>query len=566
MNGRTLLHRFLHWEATTPDRVYLIQPHTQQGGDGRVVDYTWRQVGDQARRMAAHLRTLNLPPRSNIALLGLNSAHWIMADLAIWMAGHVTVPLYPTLNSTTARYILEHSEARLLFLGKMDAASSGWKELEQGLFCSLPTGLPIIGLPLCPRPGVPQWNELTERQQPLRELAERKPEELATIIYTSGSTGNPKGVMHSFAAMAKAADVIGHGYAVSTTDRMLSYLPLAHGAERAVVEAGSLSLGFRVYFHGDLASFREDLQRARPTLFFSVPRLWTKFYLGILDKLPESRQALLFRLPVLGARVKREILRQLGLDQVRIAITASAPLASHIVEWYRRLGLELLDCYGMTENFAISHASRPSEVRIGYVGSPHAGVEARIADSGEVQVKSPAQMMGYYKLPELTAESYTADNFFRTGDRGEIDSKGRLRITGRVKELFKTTKGKYVAPVPIENRLGQHPKIECVCLTGCGQPQPFALLMLSPDARREIDSGALSREAMGRELEALVTEVNHTLEEHEHLDYVVVAKEQWTMENGFLTPTMKIRRNVIEDRYLPRAESWLAQRRRVIWE
>lgn len=551
----TLLHCLAHWEKNQPDVVYLTQPLAS----GQVVDYTWREVGDQVRRMAAHLQSLDLPPRSNIALLGKNSAHWIMADLAIWMAGHITVPLYPTLNADTASYILHHSEARLLLVGKMDEL---WPIVEPGI----PRELPKITLPLAPDLGAPRWDDLIARTAPTQKPAVRTSDELATIIYTSGSTGRPKGVMISFGAMTAVANGIAELFAVKPTDRMLSYLPLAHAAERAILETGSLYFGFRVFFANSLTTFLEDLRRARPTLFFSVPRLWTKFYAGICEKLPPARQQILFRLPIVSGLIKKKILTQLGLEHVRLALTGSAPLAPSLMTWYRNLGLDLLEGYAMSENFAFSHGNRPGNARIGYVGGVYPGAECRIAENGEVLVKSPGTMMGYYKAPELTADAITADGFLKTGDMGELDEQGRLKITGRVKELFKTSKGKYVAPVPIENKLGNHPMVEAVCVTGPSQPQPFALAMLTLDAQKAVSSGAADKETLKHDLSKLLQQVNASIEEHEHLDYVVVVKEQWTMENGFLTPTMKIKRNIIEERYLGKADEWLKQKTAVIWD
>ncbi len=548
MSRATLLDCLAHWARVQPGAIYLTQPLA----GGAVVDYTWNQVQDQVRRMAAHLQSLALPPRSHIALLGKNSAHWVMADLAIWMAGHITVPLYPTLNADTARYILDHSEARLLIVGKMDDL---WPIVAPGI----PSELPRIALPLAPDIGAPQWEEIIARTAPTQEPAPRTPDELATIIYTSGSTGRPKGVMISFGGMVRAAQGVEPVFRATPADRMLSYLPLAHAAERAIVETGSLYSGFRVYFAWSLPTFVEDLRRARPTVFFSVPRLWTKFYTSICEKLPLPRQKLLFALPIVSGIVKKKILTQLGLQHVRMALTGSAPLAPSLMAWYRNLGLDLLEGYAMSENFAYSHGNRPGDAKIGTVGATYPGAECRIADNGEVLVKSPCTMMGYYKAPELTAEVLGSDDFLKTGDRGEIDAAGRLTITGRVKDLFKTSKGKYVAPVPIENRLGNHPMIEAVCVTGPSQPQPFALVML---AHQAIDT---EKQALTPQLEALLGEVNATLEDHEHLDYLVVVAEQWTMENGFLTPTMKIRRNIIEEQYLSRAEGWQCQKRAVVW-
>jgi long-subunit acyl-CoA synthetase (AMP-forming) len=194
MSHATLLDRFAHWVRTQPDAIYLTQPVAS----GEVVDYRWREVDDQVRRMAAHLRSLGLPPRSNIALLGKNSAHWLMADLAIWLAGHVSVPLYPTLNADTARYILEHSEAKLLFVGKMDEF---WPIVAPGI----PEGFAKIALPLAPALEAPRWDDLISKSARLENAEARRPEELATIVYTSGSTGHPKGVMISFEAMMAVA-------------------------------------------------------------------------------------------------------------------------------------------------------------------------------------------------------------------------------------------------------------------------------------------------------------------------------------------------------------------------
>lgn len=553
----TLVHAFLHWAQTTPDKVYMTQP-----SNGQVEELTWAQCADQVRRVATYLDSLGLPKGSSIGLLGRNSAHWILADLAIWLSGHVTVPLYPTLNGETAEYILEHSECRLLIIGKMDGKADGWRDIAP----VIPADMPLIGLPMCPRKDIMQWDDIVARVEPRNDLPLPNPDSLATIVYTSGSTGQPKGVMHSFGTMVSVAGSLRDTYHVTNEERMLSYLPLAHVAERAVLETSSLYFGFSVFFSEGLETFQKDLQRAQPTIFFSVPRLWTKFYLGVNEKLPLEKQKKLFRIPILSGIIKRKIVKQLGLDKCRLAITASAPLPPNIIQWYRDLGLDLLDVYGMTENFGYSHGSRPGEVRVGYVGHCNPGVICRIAANGEVEVKSPGQMMGYYKNPEKTAEDMTEDGYLKTGDRGEVDEQGRLKITGRVKELFKTSKGKYVAPVPIEQKLNRHPKVEVICVTGPSQPQPFALLMLSLDAMAELEDARLDREQLTSDFNDLLKEVNASLEDHERLDYVVVVKDQWTMENGFLTPTMKIKRNIIEDRYLPNADHWVTRRQTVIWE
>jgi len=558
-NLRNLVNCLLHWEKTKPDTVYLTQPYA----DGRVVDYTWREVAEQARRGAAYLRSLNFPQGSNIGILGKNSAHWIMADLAIWLAGHVSVPLYATLNAETAQYILKDSEAKLLILGKMDGTTDTWNDVKD----HLPPELPIVSLPMSPRQDVVQWLDLMTQYAPLQdqEIVQRDDHALATIVYTSGSTGQPKGVMHSFHSMTGGMAGLKDEMGITENERMLSYLPLAHVAERAAVETNSLYSGFRLYFAETLETFQADMKRARPTLFFSVPRLWTKFYLAINHKISPAKQRILFAIPFISKIVKKKILTELGMDQIRFALTGAAPLPPDIILWYRKLGLELLEVYGMSEDFGNSHLCRPGKVRIGYVGSATPGTLSRIAENGELEVKSPSLMLGYYKLPEKTAAEMTPDGYFKTGDRGEFDEEGRLRITGRVKELFKTSKGKYIAPAPIENRFN-HPRLEVTCVTGPNLPQPFILLMLSLDARQALDAGTINRDVLTAEFEQLLSQVNATLEDHEKLAFAVVVKDQWTMENGFLTPTMKIKRNVIEARYLPFAEGWQGLGQKVIWE
>ena len=552
----TLLHAFFHWANTKPATVFLTQPLA----NGQTIDITWAQASDAVRRMAAHLASLELPERSSIGLLGKNTAHWILADLAIWTAGHVTVPLYPTLSVENFAYILEQAEVQLLFVGRLDA--SAWNSMQPGI----PTGLPLVGLPFSAASEAPTWDSIAARVEPLEHVPEPALDSLATIIYTSGTGGEPKGVMHTFRTMIAPSLTAALLWPLDEHERFLSYLPLAHVAERGLIEALALYHGGRIFFVDSLDTFATDLKRARPTLFFSVPRLWTKFYTAVNEKLPPHRQRLLFKIPFVSQAVKKRILEELGLDHTRVAITGSAPLPEAIVRWYRELGLELVEGYGLSENFGASHIGTKGTVRPGYVGHPIPGVECRLDEDGEILMKGPSLMPGYYKMPELSAQSVTADGFLRTGDRGELDPEGRLKITGRIKEPFKTSKGKYVAPAPIEQRFSSFTKLEAVCVTGEAEPQPFALLMLTAEAMKQADSDKSARAALSREIETVLSRVNESLEDHERLDYAVVVKDAWTIESGFLTPTMKIKRNAIERRYLENAEAWRSSGKRVIWE
>jgi long-chain acyl-CoA synthetase len=551
------LDALLFWEKETPDRLYMTQPL----GNGSVMELTWAQAADQARRMATWLLAQGFPKGSCIALTGKNTAHWIIADLAIWMAGHVSVPLFPTLSAEMAKYILEHCEAKLMFVGRLDGVTDSWNSVRE----VLPPAMKLVRLPMAPQ--LPEtltaenWDDIIAHNPPLQKFVPRGMDELATIIYTSGTTGKPKGVMHNFKSLGAGPNASRESWEPGPHDRMLSYLPLAHIAERAAVEVPSLLFGFQVYFNDSLETFLVDLRRARPTRFFSVPRLWTKFYQGVNAKLPPAKQKLLFALPIIGSRVKRKILTGLGLDSVKIGFTGAAPLPEHIVRWYGSLGLEIVDVFGMTENAATSHAIRKGEPAPGTVGRPLPGVECRLDENGEILVKSPGKMMGYYKMPQETADAYTSDGFLKTGDRGELDAQGRMRITGRTKDLFKTSKGKYITPVPMENRLAAFPGIEAVCVTGPGLPQPFGLVLLSPGV-----PGEEGREGFGNSLAAHLDTVNAQLMEHERLSCLVVVKETWTTASGLLTPTLKIRRNAIEERYLDKADGWCNRRQKVVWE
>lgn len=542
-----------HWEKAKANSVYMTQPI----GDGKTVDYTWGRAVDEARRMASYLKSLNLPEKSRIGLISKNCAHWIMTDWAIWMAGHISVPLYPTLNADTVNYILNHAECEVVFVGKLD----DWDMMKPGV----PESVRCISFPLSPPNDFETWDDIVAKYPPLEENVKRDADELATIVYTSGSTGKPKGVMLSFYNMAYAAEGGMEVLGVSSEERMLSYLPLAHVFERTFVELASLYAGFHLYFAESLDTFVQDLQRAQPTLFLSVPRLWVKFQHGVLQKLPKKKLDRLLKIPVVNKLIKRKILKGLGLDKVKLAGSGSAPLASDVLDWYRNLGLELLEGYGMSENFAYSHMSKPGRSRTGYVGESAPGVETRISPEGEIQIKSPATMMGYYKDEEKTRETFTEDGFLKTGDKGEIDEMGRLKITGRIKEIFKTSKGKYIAPAPIENRLMSHDAIEMVCVSGANQTQPHALVMLAEESRPKMADEAFRKE-IEESFKKLIADVNKTVDPHEQLAFITVMSDEWSIENSFLTPTMKLKRNVVEDAYQEQVENWYAQRQPVIWQ
>ena len=552
-NVRLPLDWLSHWESVAGGEPWLTE--LTSGAISR--DFTWAEAASEARRVASYLRAKGWEPGSRIAIISKNCPHWILADIAIWMAGYVSVPLYPTIPPDAVRQILEHSNSKACFIGKLD----DWGQMKPGV----PEGVHCISFPSSPPNDYATWDDIVADTSPLQDWTQRSGGDLCSIIYTSGTTGMPKGVMHSHETFSQAAQTAHDRVRFAKEDRILSYLPLSHVAERLTTELGSLWGGARIFFNDSLETFARDMQICRPTFFLSVPRLWLKFQQGVLQKMPQQELDRMLALPEAAKAVRHKVLAGIGLDACRFAIGGAAPMPPELLEWYKRLGLEIVEAYGMTENCGISHANLPGQTRPGFVGLPYPRVECRIAsDTGEVQIKSPGNMLGYYNEPDITRAAFTDDGWLRTGDRGEIDSDGSLRITGRIKDIFKTSKGKYVAPAPIEERLVMHPSIEACCVVGENCPQPFGLVMLSEiSLSGATESGA--REGLVSSLEDHLSNINATLAPYEQMDFLVVVGDQWSTANGFLTPTFKIKRDRIEKAYGRDFVSWGGLKQRVIF-
>jgi long-chain acyl-CoA synthetase len=334
--------------------------------------------------------------------------------------------------------------------------------------------------------------------------------------------------------------------------------------ERAGLEGSALNLGCQVFFSAGIETFLADLNRAQPTIFLSVPRLWLKIQQGVFAKMSRERLDRLLRIPILNLAVKRRILRRLGLSSVTHAASGAAPLPPEIITWYRKLGLNLLEGYGMTETL-ITHLPTPASMRPGYVGAAIPGVEAKLSESSELLIRSPMNMLGYYRDPEGTRAIFTEDGFIRTGDLAHIESDGQLKIVGRVKEQFKTSKGKYVAPAPIESQFMANPMVEACCLMGTGMPRPFAVVVLSEEVtQRTADSR--QKAEIESSLLKLMDSINKELDPHEQVSFVAAVRGPWTIGNDAMTPTMKIKRGVLESRYQAFIDDWNRQSRPVVWE
>ncbi len=529
-----------HRERHTADVKYLHQPV-----DGRYRTYTWGEAIDHARRLVTALKKIGVQSGEPVAILSKNCAEWFIADYALIIGGYVSVPIYATASETTIGHILEHSEARAIFVGKLD--------LPDAQARAIPPEVVRIGMPYPTMEVQHRWDELLE-SDPFAESPVPAAADVMTILYTSGSTGRPKGAVHSFHNFIYAGRNIGQLLKVTAEERLLSYLPLAHCTERAYVEASTLIHGGQLWFVEALETFAENLRDCTPTFFGSVPRLWKQFQLRVLEQVPQSKLDRLLPIPLLGGLVRRKIKRALGIHNARWFMSGSAPIAPALLDWWRSVGVPIAEGWGMTETLAYGTLlPYGDEIRQGSIGKAATGTEIRFSDQGELEIRTPPLMSGYFKDPEQTAATITADGFLRTGDRGDIDADGYIRITGRVKDIYKTAKGKYVAPVPIEALVARNPFVEQVCLIGAGLRAPVALVQLNASARRT------PRDDLVVNLEESRRTINERLESHERIERFVVVSAEWSAENGLLTPTLKIRRHELEARYRSLVERAYAQ-------
>ncbi|TCS39953.1 AMP-binding protein [Reinekea marinisedimentorum] len=545
MEYRTPIQVLLQHSKNHPEKIIFNQPVER-----RWLTTSWQQAEEQARRIATGLIENGLVKGDRVAILAKNSAEWFIADWAIMMAGMVSVPVYATAGAETIRYILQHSESKAVFLGKLDSTKAADAALDDQII--------KVAFPYPTARSDQQWSDWLKQYEPMAEVHLAALDEVMSIVYTSGSTGNPKGVVISYLNYASVNETHCKWFNVTGDDRLISYLPLAHITERGVIQGPGLYGGATFYFVESLDTFLDDIKHAQPTLFLSVPRLWTRFQLGVFEKLPAEKLKRLLRIPLVGGLIARKIRKGLGLDQVRIFGSGSAPISESILHWYRSIGIRISEGWGMTETTGLSCCNLPfKDTLIGTIGVPADCVEMSLSEEGEILIRGEAVFEQYYKNKEATEQSFV-DGWFRTGDKATLTNSGAFKIIGRVKEAFKTGKGKYVAPVPIESMLAENSDIEQICVMGSGRKQPVAVVVLA----EHVDRSEKSR--IQQSLEATLNKVNGKLEGHQKLDCLIIAEDSWTIENHFLTPTLKIRRLELEVRYGEMVQQ--AQTGSVIWE
>ncbi|MBO6495752.1 MAG: AMP-binding protein [Roseivirga sp.] len=540
------LEAFCYWAKKNPNQVFLRQPINRN-----FIEYTYKDADVEIRKMVSGLRNLGVQPGDHIAILSKNCAHWMMADLAIMAAGCISIPIYPTFGAETIFEILEHSESKAIIVGKLD----DYAAQQSGIPDIIKIGVEMYGVV-----EEQTWEKILTQNEPSEQIHTPQPEELMTIMYTSGTTGNPKGVMHTYAAFDQLINTAIDQIKMPPNPRYFSYLPMTHIAERAGIEMSSIFRGGTVSFPESLETFAEDLSSVQPQTFFGVPRIWQKFQEKILEKMPQKKLDKLLGLPLIGSLVKKKIQKKLGLSASVVNFSGAAPIAMSLQQWYRKLGIEINQAYGMTEDCILSHFNLPGKNKFGTVGRPLPGVTSKLSADGEILIKSNCIMKGYYKEPEKTAEIFTEDGFLRTGDIGEFDHDGYLSITGRVKDQFKTDKGKYISPAPIELEILKNNDVDQVCIVGSGIPQPIALVVPSEMGKKK------SREEFNQSIWKTITDINPSLEAYEKVAKAVVMKEVWSVENGLMTPSLKVKRNRVEAIHTPMYPEWFKQDVNVVYE
>jgi len=521
------------WVREVPDQVWLRDRH----GDN-FTEWTWTQARHEMQAMAAYLEAEFGDVGTRFAILSRNRAHWMLADLAITASGNVSVPLFTTQTAESACYILDFSEVQLLFLGESD----NWPRLRE----VIPGHIRLVTLPGVTTSG-PQlaWADIIAQFDGQKPQHVCQHDELMSLVFTSGTTGVPKGVMQTHDSMLIPMERCARAFSVRANPRFLSYLPLAHVAERQLIFIQSLIHCGSVLFNEALPHLVRDMRDTRPTYFFGAPRVWEQLQQGILAQFGGQATldaALAADQPGLSARIRA----MLGLSDYDYLLTAAAPTPAALIEWYEKLGIMLMEGFGQTEAMGLI-GNMTGQRRVGSIGKPIGETEVKIAETGELLCKAAGLSPGYYRMPEKTAETFV-DGWVHTGDKARVDEDGYYYITGRVKDFFKTIHGKFVAPVPVENLFARCALVDQQCLLGRGYSKTVMVCVLREAAKKEVP------ETIETALRDFVTEINDSIDHNARIGAVIVTSQAWTIENGGLTPTLKMKRDEIEARFGQKAQ------------
>jgi len=576
-----------------------------KNAQGVYTDISWRQMDEMVRKVGYFLLSRGIKPGDKIALFSPNRYEWWVTDLAILSIGAVNVPIYATNSAVEAKYIIENSDSVICFTGEKEHLDKVMevKDKLPGLreiivFDDLKSSVEgVIDL----KEAMKQGSAFDGKAGFEERLKGINPDDMATIIYTSGTTGDPKGVMLSHNNFISNVNQL---YSVDPElfkeeHTLLSFLPLSHSFERTVGYYSALNAGKKVCFAEDFSKILQNLQEVRPTLIVSVPRLYEKIHAGILAKVSEApsvKKALfnwamslakknlpyicrdkprkgLFALQYALADkiIFSKLKAALGMDRLRFALSGGGPLSVSDAEFFLGMGIKVCEGFGLTETSPVTHGNRPDFIKPGTVGPALRDTLVKIGKDGEVLIKGPQVMMGYYKNEAATKEVMTEDGFFRTGDIGEIDSDGYLKITGRIKDLIVTSGGKNISPQNIENSLKTSIYIEQVAVIGDNRKYLSALIVpafaeLENWAKNNGISFASRRELLEHpEVQKLFAgEIQENTKHYARVEQIRKFKlldAEWSQQTDELTPTLKVKRRVIDKKYAREIESMYAEDR-----
>ncbi|HEU4614649.1 MAG TPA: long-chain fatty acid--CoA ligase [Kofleriaceae bacterium] len=582
----TIPHRVLRMAVERPSTIAY-----QAKVNGQWQPTTWKTYVDQIRTAARAMMALGLPRGGKVSILGFNRPEWVIFDHAAMMAGGVPAGIYTTCSAEEVQYIVHHSESHLVLVENAEQLAkvmSKRAQLPQLRWIVTMKGVTATG------DDVLSWEQFLAKAEGTTEveLDQRvdaiEQADLATLIYTSGTTGPPKGVMLSHGNLAWTSRTLLEMGGQRTGDVLLSYLPLSHIAEQMCSIHMPATAGHTVYFAESLEKIAENLKDARPTVFFGVPRIWEKFHAVLAGKLAEATgakkrlvewargvcsqvNARRFRgepLPKLlelqyrlaDRLVISKVKQAIGFDRVQELFSGAAPIAPDVLEFFASLDLPIKEIYGQSEDCGPTSCNLPGKTKLGTVGPPIPGIEVKIAEDGEILVRGPHVFLGYLKEPEATAEALK-DGWLCSGDLGQFDAQGFLSITGRKKEIIITAGGKNIAPKNIEAMIKQSPLVGEAVVIGDRRKYLTALITLDEAAARKLvpDGDLTQAPEIRSAIQSTIDEANQALARVEQIKKFVILARPFGIDTGELTPTMKIKRKVVAQKYAREIESMYAQ-------